>query len=108
VLPPLLQPVVVRVRIVHQDGTPVYRARLIAKDMNANLGLTFFDATANADGWADIRLYADQEYFLIAETPGEREPPCGGPVRFVAKDGMILNALTLDKSMSDCRQGEPQ
>ena len=108
VLPPPLQPAVVHVRVVHQDGTPVDQARLIAKDMNANLGLTFFDATTNADGWADITLYAGQEYFLFAETPGEREPPCGGPLKFVAKEGLAFNALTLDKTMSECRQGEPK
>lgn len=101
-----LQKALVHVRIMREDGTPVNRAHLIAKDVNANLGLTFFDATADADGRADIALYAGQEYSLIAEKPGYREPACGGPVRFVAKEGMVLKPLTLDKSIAQCRPAE--
>ncbi len=101
-----LQKALVRARIMREDGTPVNRARLIAKDVNANLGPTFFDATADVDGWAEIALYAGQEYSLISETPGYREPACAGPIRFVAKEGMVLKPLTLDKSIAECQPVE--
>jgi hypothetical protein len=101
VLPDPLQPVVVRARVQRQDGTPVDGAKLAAIDTTSNLGHHFIGATADSAGRAGITLYAGREYYLTAS--GEAQPPCAGPVKFIAKEGLVLDTLTVDKSFSGCR-----
>lgn len=60
-------------------------------------------ATADENGDADITLYEGREYRLIASTSGNREPACAGPVKFIAKQGLQVGTLTLDKSWDECR-----
>jgi hypothetical protein len=42
-----------------------------------------------------------------AGLPARHERPrasaCAGPVKFIAKEGLVLNALTLDKTFDECR-----
>lgn len=60
-------------------------------------------ATADASGLASITLYGGRKYALVANTPGVREPACGGPVTFVASDDLVLEPIKLDKSIQACR-----
>jgi hypothetical protein len=101
VAPEALHPVVVKVQVLREDGSAVNQALVIAKDtLTPTQAIT---ATADSSGRAEITLYVGRVYKLVANTPGTREPACAGPVQFVAKDGLVLDAMTLDKSFHDCR-----
>lgn len=100
-LTPALRSVSLHVRVINQDGTPVIRAHVIANDPLTPTEAMV--ATADTTGNADITLYEGREYRLIADTSGNREPACAGPVKFIAKEGLVLNALTLDKTFDECR-----
>jgi hypothetical protein len=101
VLTPALHPVSLRVHVINQDGTPVIQAHVIANDpLTPTQAMV---ATADANGNADITLYEGREYRLVANTSGNREPACAGPVKFIAKEGLVLNTLLLDKTFKECR-----
>jgi hypothetical protein len=101
VLTPTLHPISFHVHVINQDGTPVIKAHVIAEDpLTLPQALA---ARADENGDADITLYEGREYKLIARTSGEREPGCAGPVKFIAKEGLQLGTLTLDKTWSQCR-----
>ena len=101
VLPEALHSVVVKVQVLREDGGAVDQAKVIAKDTLTPTQA--IDSTADSSGRAEIKLYAGRVYSLVATTPGTREPACAGPVKFVAKEGLVLDAMTLDKSFHDCR-----
>jgi len=101
VLTPALHPVSIHLHVINPDGTPVVKAHVAAKDPLTPT--QFIGATADANGDADITLYEGRTYSLEADTSGYREPSCAGPVKFVAKDGLQLGTLTLDKTIQECR-----
>lgn len=98
---PALHPISLHVHVVNPDGTPVIEAHVIATDpLTPTEALS---AIADENGDADITLYEGREYRLIGSTSGYREPACAGPVKFIAKDGLQLGNLTLDKTWDQCR-----
>jgi hypothetical protein len=98
---PPLHPVSVHLHVINPDGTPVVKAHIAA--MDPRTPHQFIGATADANGDADITLYEGRQYSLEADTSGYREPGCAGPVKFIAKEGLQLGTLTLDKSIQECR-----
>lgn len=98
---PALHPISLHVHVVNPDGTPVIGAHVIASDPLTPINA--LSATADENGDADITLYEGREYRLIANTSGYREPACAGPIRFIAKDGLQIGTLTLDKTWDQCR-----
>lgn len=101
VLIPALHPVKLHVHVINQDGTPVIKAHVAA--MDPLTPTQFIGATADDNGDAEITLYEGRQYSLIASTSGYREPACAGPVKFIAKEGLQLDTLTLDKTWNQCR-----
>jgi hypothetical protein len=101
VLTPALSSVGVHLRVVNPDGTPAIQAHVEAEDpLTPGQAM---DGTADANGDGEITLYEGREYSLIASTNGNREPACAGPVRLVAREGLQLGTLTLDKTWNQCR-----
>jgi hypothetical protein len=101
VLTPALHPVSLHVHVINPDGTPVIQAHISA--MDPLTPTQFIGARADANGDADITLYEGREYSLTADTSGYREPACAGPIKFIAKEGLQLGTLTLDKTVKQCR-----
>jgi hypothetical protein len=101
VLPEPLHAVTVHARVIRQDGSAVNLANVDAVD-TGNV-TQFIGAKADEDGRAELKLYDGRQYYLTATTPGTREPACAGPVKFIARDGLTLDTLTLDKSVHECR-----
>jgi len=96
-----LHSVSLHVHVVNPDGSPVIQAHVIASDpLTPTQAIS---AIADEAGNADITLYEGREYRLIASTSGNHEPACAGPVKFIAKEGLPLGTLTLDKSWIQCR-----
>ena len=101
VLPQPLTPVMLHVHVVNPDGTPVVQGMVSVDDpLTPHRGMA---ATLDANGNADITLFAGRDYSLTANTSGNREPSCAGPAKFIAKEGLQLGTLTLDKSIQECR-----
>jgi len=101
VLPQPLTPVMLHVHVVNPDGTPVVQGMVSVDDpLTPHRGMA---ATLDANGNADITLFAGRDYSLTANTSGNREPSCAGLVKFIAKEGLQLGTLTLDKSIQECR-----
>lgn len=101
ILPPPLMPVTLHIHVVNPDGTPVAHAMVSVSDPpTPNVGQGF---PTDAKGNADIALYVGRTYTLVATTFEKREPSCAGPVKFIAKEGLQLGTLTLDKTVSECR-----
>ncbi|HXN64753.1 MAG TPA: carboxypeptidase regulatory-like domain-containing protein [Candidatus Acidoferrales bacterium] len=98
---PVLRRVSSHVHVVNPDGTPVTKAHVIASDPLSPINA--LSATADENGDADIILYEGREYRLIASASGDREPACAGPITFIAKDGLQLGTLKLDKTFEQCR-----
>jgi len=99
VLLPPLTPVTLHVHVVNPDGSPV-KANVIANDsLTPNRGQGF---TADANGNADITLFAGRSYTLVATTYDMHQPSCAGPVKFTAAAGLQLGTLTLDKTTTAC------
>ena len=101
ILPPPLTPVTLLVHVVNPDGTPVAHAMVSVSDpLTPHLGMA---ATLDANGIANITLFAGRTYTLVATTNDIHQPSCAGPVKFIAKEGLQLGTLTLDKSIQECR-----
>ena len=100
VLAPPLTSVTVHLHVASADGSPVAQAHVIATDPLSPVSAMV--ATADANGDADITLYAGREYALVADIDGY-ELNCAGPVRFTAAAGLRLGTLTLDKTFNACR-----
>jgi hypothetical protein len=98
---PALRSINLHVRVVNPDGSPAIQAHVDASDPLTPI--TALTTIADDNGDAEISLYEGREYRLIANTSGYREPVCGGPIKFVAKDGMQLGTIKLDKSWDECR-----
>jgi hypothetical protein len=101
VLGSVLHPVTVRLRVSNPDGSPVSNATVVANDPVSPVHSLYAKADSNGD--ADITLYEGREYRLVANGSGNHEPACAGPVKFVAKEGLQLGTLKLDKSIQECR-----
>jgi Carboxypeptidase regulatory-like domain len=98
---PKLRFVSLHVHVVNPDGSPVIKAHVIASDpLTPTQAMS---AIADENGDADITLCEGREYRLIASTSGYREPACAGPVKFIAKEGLQIGTLSLDKPWVECR-----
>lgn len=98
---PALASISLHLHVVNPDGSPVIKAHVIAEDPSTP-GQAI-SAIADENGDANITLYGGRQYRLIASTSGYREPACAGPVKFIAKEGLQLDTLTLDKTWDECR-----
>jgi len=99
VLQPPLTAVTLHVHVVNPDGSPVIQANVIVNDPLIPTGV---GVTADANGNADISLFAGRTYALVATTFDKREPACAGPIRFTAAAGLEPGTLTLDKTTTAC------
>ena len=124
VRPDALSAATVHVRVIRKDGSPIVGATVLVFDPVNTMVTAAFVAT-DANGHADLPLFAGREYTLTAATPEpagilipatateisrlappvtQREQPvCAGPVEFIAKDGLTLTPLTPDKTYQACR-----
>jgi len=107
VRPDALSPAIVHLRVVSKDGSPINHDMITALDSTVNWSVDRSIAGwgyTDANGNADIHLYAGREYTLTAFEETERtEPSCAGPVEFIAKDGLTLAPLIPDKTNNECQ-----
>ena len=101
VLPTAWKSVTVHTKVVQQDGTPA--ANVSVRGAFAGMTWAVEPATAmtDAQGEADLTVYADQSYYLTATT-GNLPQRCAGPLAFTAKANMKLETITIEHNWGNC------
>jgi hypothetical protein len=49
-----------------------------------------------------LSLYEGRTYYLVATISGGTQQRCGGPLKFVAKDGVTLGTITIEHNWGNC------
>jgi hypothetical protein len=59
-------------------------------------------AITGADGKVMLPVYEGQEYYATATENGGVQQRCGGPVEFVAKEGLDLGTIRIENPWGNC------
>jgi hypothetical protein len=101
-LPNAWKAVTVHARVLQPDGTPAISADACAYDLNYLYSSGPPRAAADAQGRATLSLYEGRTYYLVATISGGTQQRCGGPLKFVAKDGVTLGTITIEHNWGNC------
>ena len=105
VLPSPLMPATVHVVVQGREGSVLAGARLDAIDPASPTWAN--TATTDSAGRADLALYADRQYVLVANMPSDASA-CSLPLIFTARDGLALGPLVLTTTFSACRKQQTE
>jgi hypothetical protein len=101
-LPNAWKAVTVHARVLQPDGTPAIGADVYAYDLNYLYSSRPPSANADTQGRATLSLYEGRTYYLVATISGGTQQRCGGPLKFVAKDGVTLGTITIEHNWGNC------
>jgi tetratricopeptide (TPR) repeat protein len=101
-LPIAWKAVTVHARVLQPDGTPAISADVCAYDLNYLYSSGPPSANADTQGRATLSLYEGRTYYLVATISGGTQQRCGGPLKFVARDGVTLRTITIDHNWGNC------
>ena len=94
--------VTVRARVLEPDGSPATGADVLAYDIEYSSSPERARADAGVKDDAALTVYEGRTYYLIAIVSGGTQQRCAGPLKFTAKDGVRLNAITIDHNWGNC------
>jgi len=100
-LPNAWKEVVVRTRVLMPDGSPAIGANISAHDIDYTWSVEPSTATAGPAGTAKITVYEGRTYYLTAYLNAVPQR-CAGPLKFIAKDGLTLDAITIEHNWGNC------
>jgi len=100
-LPNAWKEVVVRTRVLMPDGSPAIGANISAHDIDYTWSVEPSTATDGPDGTAKITVYEGRTYYLTAYLNAVPQR-CAGPLKFIAKDGLTLDAITIEHNWGNC------
>lgn len=89
-------------RVLQPDGTPAISADVYAYDLNYLYSSNPPRANADALGRATLSLYEDRTYYLVATISDGTQQRCGGPLKFVAREGGTLGTITIEHNWGNC------
>jgi hypothetical protein len=101
-LPNAWKPVTVHTRVLQPDGSPATGAEIFARDIDYLWSVEPATATAGPDGRAVLSVYERRIYYLTSTMSGGTQQRCAGPLRFAAKDGAVLDAITVEHNWGNC------
>jgi hypothetical protein len=101
-LPNAWKAVTVHARVLQPDGTPAIGADVYAYDLNYLYSSRPPSANADTQGRATLSLYEGRTYYLVATISGGTQQRCGGPLKFVPKDGVTLGTITIEHNWGNC------
>jgi len=96
VFPTAWKPVVVHTRVLLQDGSSPANANLNARLTQAQWSVEPAMGLTDSEGKAALTVYDGQTYYLTADINGGTQQRCGGPLRFAARDGLVLDAIVIE------------
>jgi hypothetical protein len=94
--------VTVHATVLLRDGSPAAGAAVEAHDTAYLWSGEPAIATAGADGRAALAVYEGRTYFLTAFTSGGTQQACAGPLKFTARDGLVLDPISIDHNWGNC------
>ena len=101
-LPNAWKAVPVHARVLRPDGTPAIGADVYAYDLKYLYSGDPPRANADAQGRATLSLYEDRAYYLVSTISGGTQQRCAGPLKFVAREGVTLSAITIEHNWGNC------
>lgn len=101
-LPDAWRAVTMHARVLQPDGSPAINADVYAYDLNYQYSGDPPRAATDAQGRATLSLYEGRNYYLVATVSGGTQQRCGGPLKFVAKDGVTLDTITIEHNWGNC------
>jgi|SRR5271155_4386289 len=102
VFPNAWKTVTVHARVLLADGSPAIGADVNAYDINYLNSGEPSRADSDADGRATLSVYEGRTYYLVATISGGTQQRCAGPLRFEAKDGIIVGTIRIDHNWGNC------
>jgi hypothetical protein len=104
-LPKALLAVHVNATVKLQDGSAAGHALVKATDIGAG-GPPFTGngvvEQADVNGQASLPLFAWRAYYLTAWVEAGTQQRCGGPLKFIAQDGMQLEDIVIEHNWGNC------
>jgi hypothetical protein len=94
--------VTVHARVLQPDGAPAISADVCAYDLNYQYSSGPPRAAADAQGRATLSLYEGRTYYLVGTISGGTQQRCAGPLKFVAREGVTLGAITIEHDWGNC------
>lgn len=101
-LPSAWTGVTVHARVLQPDGSPATGADVEAVDVDYAWTVEPAMATAGENGDATLKVYDGRIYYLTATISGGTQQRCAGPLRFSARDGARLDAITIEHNWGNC------
>ena len=101
-LPNAWKQVLVHTRVLRSDGSPAIGAAAYAHDVDYQWSGELATAAAGADGCVTLTLYEGRTYYLTATISGGTQQRCAGPLNFTARDGLILDAISIEHNWGNC------
>ena len=101
-LPNAWKRAVVHARVLQPDGSAAVGAEVYAHDVDYQWSGELATGAASADGRVALTVYEGRTYYLTATISGGTQQRCAGPLNFTAKDGLILDAITIEHNWGNC------
>lgn len=102
VMPRAWNKISVKMRVVENDGTATAGVTVYGREVKNLSSVEPMIAITGADGTATLPLYEGQEYYVTATENGGVQQRCGGPLRFMAKDGLDLGSIKIEHAWGNC------
>ncbi len=101
-LPNAWRKVAVHARALLPDGSPAIGADVTARDVDYLSSIEPAMANAGVDGRTTVVVYEGRAYYLTATISGGTQQRCGGPLKFTAEDGLILEPIIIEHHWGNC------
>jgi hypothetical protein len=102
IMPRAWKRITVKTKVVEADGTAAAGVTVYGREVKNQSSVEPMSATTGADGVATVPLYEGQEYYMTATQSGGVQQRCGGPVKFLAKDGLDLGTIRIEHPWGNC------
>ena len=102
VLPNAWKTVTVHARVLLPDGLPAIGADVNAYDVNYLNSGEPSRADVDANGRATLSVYEGRTYYLVAIISGGTQQRCAGPLRFEAKEELLVGTITIVHNWGNC------
>ncbi|MGB9468106.1 MAG: carboxypeptidase regulatory-like domain-containing protein [Candidatus Acidiferrum sp.] len=94
--------VTVHARVLLADGSPAIGADVNAYDINFLNSGEPSRADSDADGRATLSVYEGRTYYLVATISAGTQQRCAGPLKFAAKDGVVVETIMINHNWGNC------
>lgn len=102
VMPRAWKKVTVKTKVVEADGTPAVGISVYGREVKNRSSVESMTAITGADGTAALSVYENQEYYVTATESGGVQQRCGGPLKFIGKDGLDLGVIRIEHAWGNC------